>query len=249
MKKAVYRFGDNKAVFAEGMRAGIPIALGYLAVSFSLGIAAHNIGLSALQATLISFLCNASAGEKAAFDMIAVNASYIEMAVMVFIANARYLLMSCALSQRMEYGLSIGHRLAIGSVVVDEIFGVTIARNGYVNPYYCYGAMALAVPAWSLGTLLGAVAGDLLPALLVSAFSVALYGMFIAIIIPPARRDRIVALLIALCFGLSYAASTLPYLRDIPSGTRTIILTAGISAAAALLFPHIEESEIADNDA
>lgn len=232
---------DNKKVFREGMRDGLPIGLGYFAVSFSLGIMAKRAGLNPFQSFFASLLCNASAGEYAAFSLIMVQASYLEVALITFIANARYLLMSCALSQKMKPELSLWHRLAIGYDVTDEIFAITIGRKGFVNPYYNYGAIVVAAPSWAIGTALGCLAGNLMPLRLVSAFSVALYGMFLAIIIPPAKKDRVIGVLVLICFASSYLAGCLPVVSELSSGTRTIVLTVVLSAAAAWLFPREQD--------
>lgn len=235
---------ENRALFIRGMRNGLPIGLGYLAVSFSLGIAARSAGLSAAQGFLVSLLCNASAGEYVGFTIIAAGASYIEMAIATFIANMRYLLMSCALSQRMAPGTSLLHRLVVGFDITDEVFGITIARPGYINPVYTYGAMVTSIPFWATGTALGVIAGNLLPVRLVSAFSVALYGMFLAVIIPPARKDKVIMAIVPICFAASFAAAKLiPFLSRLADGTRTIILTVIIAAAAALLFPREDGEE------
>lgn len=233
----------SRRVLYEGMRDGFPIALGYFAVSFSLGIAARNAGLTPMQGFWASLLNNASAGEYAAFTLIAAKASYWEVAVITLIANARYLLMSCALAQRFAPETPFFHRLIVGYDVTDEIFGITIARPGYLNPYYTYGAILLAAPAWAIGTALGIMAGNALPLRIVSALSVALYGMFLAIIIPPARKNRIVAGLVALSFALSFACEYLPGVAVLSSGTRTILLTVLISGAAAVLFPVKQEAD------
>ncbi len=229
---------QRTAALREGVRDGIPIALGYLAVSFALGIAARNAGLSAFQGFLASLLNNASAGQYAGFSLIAVGAPYWEVALITLVANARYLLMSCALSQKFAPDTPFFHRLLVGYDVTDEIFGITIARPGALDPFYTYGAMLVAMPGWALGTALGVLAGNLLPARAVSALSVALFGMFLAVIIPPARRDRVIAALVGIGFAASFAASKwLP----LAAGTRTIVLTVGISALAALLFPLRQE--------
>ena len=233
----------SRRVLYEGMRDGFPIALGYFAVSFSLGIAARNAGLTPMQGFWASLLNNASAGEYAAFTLIAAKATYWEVAVITLIANARYHLMSCALAQRFAPETPFFHRLIVGYDVTDEIFGITIARPGYLNPYYTYGAILLAAPAWAIGTALGIMAGNALPLRIVSALSVALYGMFLAIIIPPARRNRIVAGLVALSFALSFACEYLPGVATLSSGTRTILLTVLISGAAAVLFPVKQEAD------
>ena len=223
-------YAFSRKVFCEGMRDGVPIALGYFAVSFSLGIAARTAGFTPLQG----------------FALIASGATYLEVAIITLIANARYLLMSCALAQRFAPGTPFFHRLIIGYDVTDELFGITIARPGYLNPFYTYGAIALAAPAWASGTALGIIAGNLLPLRAVSALSVALYGMFLAIIIPPARKDKIVAALVAISFALSFACTYLPGISALSDGTRTIILTVAISCAGALLFPIKTQSEEAE---
>ena len=232
----------SRRVFCDGIRDGFPIALGYFAVSFSLGIAARNAGLTPMQGFWASLLNNASAGEYAAFTLIAAKATYLEVAIITLIANARYLLMSCALAQRFSPETPFFHRLLIGYDVTDELFGITIARPGYLTPCYTYGAILLAAPAWAIGTALGIVAGNALPLRVVSALSVALYGMFLAIIIPPARKDRVVAALVLLSFVLSFACSYLPGVAALSDGTRTILLTVLISCGAAVLFPVTPEA-------
>lgn len=234
----------SRQALQDGMRDGIPIGLGYFAVSFSLGIAAKNAGLTPFQGFLASLLCNASAGEYAGFTLIAAGATYLELAIVTLIANARYLLMSCAMSQRLDPDMPGFHRPLMAFHITDELFGIAIARPGCLNPFYSYGAVLVAAPCWAIGTALGAIAGGLLPLRLVSAFSVALYGMFLAVIIPAARQSKVIAGLIALCFAASYGAAHLPVVSRISGGTRTIILTVVLSAAAALLFPkNTEEDE------
>ena len=232
----------SKKHFLRGLRDGIPIGLGYFAVSFGIGISAHNAHLSIFQGFLLSFLNNASSGEYGGITIIAADSGLWAMALMMLVVNARYLLMSCALTQRFAPGTPFFHRLIIAYDVTDELFGITIARSGYLNPFYTYGAIVLAAPAWSVGTALGIMAGNVLPLRVVSALSVALYGMFLAIIIPPARKDKVVAALVAISFALSFAGSYLPVVSSMSSGTRTIILTVVISSAAAILFPRKTEA-------
>ena len=235
-----------KIEFKEGMKDGIPIGMGYFAVSFSLGVAARNAGLTAFQGFLASLLNNASAGEYAGFTVIAANSGYLEMVLMTLIANARYLLMSCALSQKFAPNTPLRHRLLVGFDVTDEIFGITIARPGILNPYYTYGAIVIAIPCWSGGTALGVIAGNLLPIRAVSALSVALFGMFLAIIIPPAKKNRVLAIFVMISFIASFTAAKLPYTAQLSGGTRTIILTVLISAIAAAMFPINEEETAHD---
>lgn len=239
----------NSRAFVEGMRDAIPIGLGYFAVAFSLGIAAKDAGLTPFQGFLASLTNNASAGEFAAFSSIAANASYLEIAIVTLIANARYLLMSCAVSQRLAPGTSIWHRICMAYDITDELFAIAIARPGYMNPYYTYGAVLTAAPGWATGTAIGIMAGNLLPAIITNALSVALYGMFLAVVIPPARKDKVIAGVVVFSFLASYLASRLPVLSNLSGGTRTIVLTIVICSAAALLFPVKQEKEETNHDA
>ena len=230
-------------VFAQGARDGIPIGLGYFAVAFSLGIAAKASGLDPFQAFLASLLTIASAGEYAAFTFIGAGASYLEMAAVIFIANCRYILMSCSMSQRMDPSTSTGHRIGMGAFITDEIFGASISREGFLDPLYTYGLASTSVLPWALGTMLGVIAGNLLPETAVTALSVSIYGMFLAIIVPPAKKDRVILGSVLVSFMLSWAAGRLPFMSGISEGTRILILTVLISSAAALLFPVSEEAE------
>lgn len=221
----------------QGAHDAIPVGLGYFAVAFSLGIICRSSGLTVFQGFLASLLNNTSAGEFAAITLIGTNASYMEIALVTLIANARYMLMSCALSQRLEPGQSFLHRLGIAFAVTDELFGIAIARKGYLEPAYYYGAMAVAIPGWSLGTACGIIAGSALPERIVSALSVALFGMFLAIIIPPARESRVILTVVLTSFIASFVATYVEPLAQLTGGTRTIILTVLIAAGAAWFSP------------
>ena len=164
-------------------------------------------------------------------------AGYLEVAVMEAVANARYLLMSFSLSQKLRPETGLLHRFIIGWYVTDEVFCVSISAPGYLNPFYTYGAIALACPGWALGTCLGVVMGNILPAAVVRALSVGLYGMFIAIFVPPSKKSRTVCLLVLVSMALSYAFARIPAFAGISEGIRTIILTVLLSAAAAVLAP------------
>lgn len=228
---------ENKICFRHGMRDGSPIALGYFAVAFTLGIAARNAGLSALQALVASALNNASAGEYAGFALIAAGSTYWETAIMTLVVNARYLLMSCALSQKLKSDTPLRHRMLIAYDVTDEIFGICVAQPGHLNPWYAYGAIVVAIPGWALGTYFGVIMGNVLPTRVVSALSVGLYGMFLAIIIPPARKNRVIAGVVAAGFAASYLANRLTLLDGLSTGMKTIILTIALALLAAVLFP------------
>lgn len=223
------------------MKDGLPIGTAYFAVAFSLGISASSAGLTAFQGFMASLLTAASAGQYAGFAVIAEHGPYIEMVLMTVVASARYLLMSCALSQRLSEDLPLGHRVGLAFYLTDEIFGITIARPGMVNPVYTYGADLVAAPLWAAGTALGIVLGNVLPLRLVSALSVALYGMFLAIVIPPAREDKTVLGVVAVSFAASWLFGVIPGVSALSAGSRIIILTVLISAAAAAFFP-VEEA-------
>ncbi|MBQ6986217.1 MAG: AzlC family ABC transporter permease [Oscillibacter sp.] len=226
---------EHRQSLANGARDGVPIGLGYFAVAFSLGIAARNAGMSAVQGFFLSFFGMASAGEYAAITVIAADAAYVEMALVTLIANARYLLMSFALSQRFDPAAPLRHRLLVGYSITDELFGIAVAQPKPLDPWYCYGSYLVAIPCWATGTAVGVVAGNLLPGRVVSALSVALFGMFIAVVVPPAKQDKVVGLFALLSFAASFTASRL--LPALSGGTRTILLTLLLSGLAAALFP------------
>lgn len=232
---------DRIKAFRNGVRDGVPIALGYFAVAFTLGIACRNIGLSALQSTVMSAANVTSAGEFAALGLMAGGAAYWEMALSQLVINLRYMLMSCALSQKLPPDTPWFHRLLVGYGVTDEIFGISISVPGRLNPFYTYGAVSIAAPSWAFGTMLGVILGNVLPTRIVVALSIALYGMFIAIIIPPARKDSLLGLLILTSMAASWFFARVSLFDSISGGMKVIILTVIISGVAAVLFPVREE--------
>lgn len=232
---------SNGSQFRYGLKDGVPIGLGYLAVSFTFGIMARGAGLDTWQSVAMSFTNLTSAGQFAALGIIQAGAPFVEMAVAQLIINLRYCLMSCSLSQKLESGIPSFHRFLMAYGVTDEIFGVSVCRPGMLSPFYNYGLICVAVPGWTLGTLLGAISGDLLPARLLSALNVALYGMFLAVVIPPAKGNRILTGVILASMALSFLFTRIPALDHISSGFKIIILTIMIAGAAAILFPLKEE--------
>ena len=231
----------NKSAFQKGLKDGIPIGLGYFAVSFTFGIMAIQAGLSAWQAVLISLTNLTSAG----IGIIAAGGSLWEMALTQLVINLRYCLMSFSLSQKLEKGVSNGHRLAVAFGVTDEIFGVSASQEGRISPWYNYGVMCVAIPGWTLGTLAGAVSGNLLPDFLVSALSVAIYGMFLAVIIPPAKKNRAVLGVVIGAMAVSTLFATVPVLNKVSTGFVIIITTVLVAGIAAYFCP-IEEKKEAD---
>ena len=236
---------NNFTLFKRGFRNGIPIFLGYLAVSFTFGISARSAGLTSLQAILMSATNLTSAGQFAALSIISASAGYIEMALTQLVINLRYCLMSSSLSQRFDEKMKPYHRFLISFGVTDEIFGVSSAYvQQNVPPAYCYGLIAASWPGWVLGTALGCLSGSLLPQNILNALGVALYGMFIAIIVPPAKNNKVLLGLVTISMLLSLVFAVTPILKEISSGFRVIILTVLIAGVAAWLFPVKEEGEV-----
>ncbi|NBH72599.1 branched-chain amino acid ABC transporter permease [Clostridiaceae bacterium] len=235
--------------FLRGMKAGLPIGMGYFAVAFTLGIAARKAGLSSVQAGFMSATMLASAGQFAGFGALASGAGYLEMVVTEIVVNLRYLLMSGALSQKVMRDKPFFHRLLMAYGVTDEIFAVSMGVPGRLHPCYMYGAAATAAPGWVMGTVLGALLGMVLPARAMSAMGVALYGMFLAIVIPPAKKSRIIAGVVVGSMAVSALFAGMPGLKQISSGFQVIILTILISGAAAVLFPVQEGKEETEDEA
>ena len=232
---------ENKKWYLMGLREGVPIGLGYFAVGFTLGIAAKNAGITAFQMGLMSFMLHASAGQFAAITVIAGQSGYFAMFLTQLVINIRYLLMSAALSQKISPDTSLGKRMLLSYFVTDEIFGVSASVKGELNPFYNFGAISIGSPAWLLGTVLGVLVGNIMPPDLTTALSVALYGMFLAVVIPASRESRTVAAVVAVSMAASLIFNLVPILAGISGGTKIIILTVGIAAIAAVIRPVADE--------
>lgn len=215
--------------------------MGYFAVSFALGIAARNIGMTGMQSLVMSAGMVASAGEFAAIQLLSSGAGVVEMILTCIVVNLRYFLMSCSLTQKLSPKTRFVHRFFLSYCITDEIFGLSSAVKGYLCPFYTYGITVTSVAGWSAGTVLGVLVGNILPSRVVTALSVSLYGMFLAIIIPPARKDHFIGILVAISMLASFLFSILPGLRLISSGFRVIILTLLLAGAAAVIHPIEEE--------
>ncbi len=226
--------------FNKGFKDAFPVFLGYFGVSFSLGIAAKNAGLTAFQASLMSLLNSTSAGQAAAIEIIGRGGSYIELAVSQIVINMRYLLMSAALTLRVS-SQKTSERLLMSMGITDEIFGLSYNQELPLSPFYTFGCYCMALPGWVAGTFLGVTLGNILPATVVSSLSMALYSMFIAIVLPPAKKNHIVAVIVFVSMLLSWLFSVL--FPVVSGGMRVIILTVVISAIAAWLFPVKEEDK------
>lgn len=227
--------------FTRGMAHGIPIALGYLSVSFGFGIKAVQEGLTTLTATIISALNLTSAGQAAGVDIIAAGGTLIEMALVQLTINIRYSLMAISLSQKLDNKFTLPHRIAASYGITDEIFAVCSAQKEPVTPAYMYGMILIAFAGWVSGTALGSAAGELLPASISSAMGIVLYGMFLAIIVPPARKSVSVLAVVSAAAGISVLFRFV--LTEISSGFAVIISAIIAAAAGAVLFPVKEDAE------
>lgn len=223
--------------FVKGLKHGLPIGLGYLSVSFTFGMKAVADGLTPMQAVVISMANLTSAGQFAGLPLMVGGASMMEMALTQLIINLRYALMSLSLSQHLESDMTTPRRMLFAFANTDEIFAVASAQPEKVGHYYLYGLMVMPFLGWSLGTLLGAVAGQMLPVFFRTALGIAIYGMFLAIILPPARREKPVRAVVCLAVALSLCFRYIPVLSGLSSGFVIIICAVAASAAGALLFP------------
>lgn len=230
-----------KTTFLQGIRHGVPIALGYLSVSFAFGIQAVSGGLTPLQAVLISMMNVTSAGQLAGLNLMLQGGSLMQMALSQLTINLRYALMSLSLSQRLDGSMTTPHRMLFAFCNTDEIFAVASSQPGKVGKWYLYGLMLTPYFGWALGTWLGAVAGTLLPQFVRTALGIAIYGMFIAIVVPPAREKRAVAVVVALAAGLSLCIRYIPALSFIGSGYAIILCAVIAAGVGAALFPLEEE--------
>ncbi len=221
----------------EGLRLGLPIGLGYFAVAFSLGIIAKKAGLTVSIGFMSSFFTRASAGEYGVYTLVAAGATYAELVAMCLVTNLRYTLMSAALSQKLSPATRWYHRLLMACCITDEIFGISIAHPGYTPPVFTYSAAFISTIFWASGCAVGIMAGGMLPASIVAALSVALYGMFLAIIVPPGRQDRNVLYTLIVSFLLSGLCTIVPVVNTWSSGMRTVVLTVLIASVAAWLKP------------
>lgn len=229
-----------KSDFFKGMSHGIPISLGYLSVSFGFGIKAVGAGLSVLSASVISASNLTSAGQTAGVDIISAGGTLIEMILVQLTINIRYSLMALSLSQRLDKRFTFPHRLIASYGITDEIFAVCSAQKQRLTPPYMYGMIFISAVGWILGTALGATAGQLLPESLSSALGIVLYGMFMAVIIPPSRKQKSVLAVVAVSAVISGFFRYV--ITEMSSGFAVIISAVTASAIGALVFP-VKDSE------
>lgn len=223
--------------FLRGLRDGLPICLGYIPVAFAFGIFAVSSGIPILETVLISMTNTTSAGQLAAVPIMAGGGGLVELAVSQLIINLRYSLMSVSLSQKFSPAVKFLDRLLIAFVNTDEVFAVASGQKEELGPRYFYGLILTPYLGWSLGTLVGAVAGDVLPAAAVSALGIAIYGMFLAIIIPAAKKSRPTALCMLVAVSIGIAFRFVPVLSSVSDGFVIIICAVTASALLAWLVP------------
>lgn len=233
---------SSKLKARHGFRDGLPIGLGYLSVSFGFGISAVARGLSPLAAILISMTNLTSAGQVAGLSVIVASGAVIEMIMTQLIINLRYSLMGLSLTQKLDKSFNTFHRMAVSFFITDEIFAVSSSKDS-VNTRYMYSLGVLPYIGWALGTLLGAVAGSILPADISSALGIAIYGMFVAIIVPPAKKERGILFAIVISAALSCILKYVPLFSFVTQGFAVIVCAVAAAILAALLFPVKEDEE------
>lgn len=227
----------SKLKFKTGVKDGLPIGLGYLSVSFAFGVKASLLQVPLLITLMISMTNLTSAGQLAGLDIIATTGTFIEIILTQLIINSRYFLMSLTLSQKTDSSFSLSKRLLCSAFITDEIFAVSISKPQQINTKYFLGLALLPYIGWATGTLLGAIAGSILPAFIANALGIALYAMFIAIIIPPSTKELGVFFAVLLSSGLSCAFYFIPVLNNISSGISIIITAVLSSLIIAIIFP------------
>lgn len=235
---------ENQALtFKKGLKDGLPICLGYISVSFAFGMTATQGGLPVWVALLISMTNLTSAGQFAGMELILSGGLYIEIAVTTFVINIRYMLMSLSLSQKIDEAMTTLQRWVLSFGVTDEIFAVAMQQNGSINARYFSGLIAMPYIGWTIGTLLGGTATSLLPMELRTALGIVIYGMFLAIIIPPAKKSLPVLKVIIIAAVLSCIFKWTPGLSRISSGWVIIVCAVIASTYAALRYP-VDDVEV-----
>ena len=234
--------------FKDGFKKGIPIGVGYLAVSFTFGIWAVESGVPIWMTILISITNLTSAGQFAGTGLMVAGASFFEIGLSVFVINIRYMHMSLALTQKLAKRTRIGQKLIFGYAVTDEVFAIASTREKEVTAHYMFGLISTPILGWTLGTALGAITGSILPERLADAMGIALYAMFIAIIIPPAKKSRPILGAIAISIVITCVLRYVPIFNFITEGFAMIIATVLAAGIMAKIAPIKDDNKI-DEDA
>lgn len=231
----------NWNAYRTGVNRGLPVGVGYFSVSFGFGAMAAAQGIKALDAALISVTNLTSAGQFAGLTLIVAAAGLWELILTQIVINSRYALMSLALSQKMGEKIGILPRLFIAFFNTDEIFALAMAEKNQLTVPFMLGLGTTPILGWTAGTLCGALAGSVLPLAVRTALGVMLYGMFIAIVVPPARQERPVLVTVVLALVFSCLFTWVPGLKDVSAGISIVICTVAAAAICAWLFPIAEE--------
>ncbi len=234
-------YEEDDRAFLRGFRDAFPIFVSYFTVSLAVGINAKNAGLSVLQSGLMSFLNLTSTGQAAGIEIIKNHGAFLELALSQIAINLRYLLMGTALAVRLRPGQSLGRRLLVSIGITDEIFALSASGPKPLSPLYVFGCYCMSMPGWTIGTMIGAALGNILPLSVVSALSIALYAMFTYLVIEPAKKSRILVGLVIVSMLMSLLTDRL--LPALSFGMKVIILTVVIATVASILFPIAEEEE------
>ncbi len=232
----------KKQEFLEGVRDGLPICLGYFSVSMAFGLTAVLSGIPLWAAVVISLTNLTSAGQFAGMNLIVAGGAMMEIGLTTLIINIRYFLMSISVSQKVEQKMTMKERMAVAFGITDEIFAVSVQRNHELTTAYMAGLILISLLGWTGGTFVGGAVTSIMPPALSNAMGIALYGMFIAIIVPPAREHKNVLFAVTLAIAASVACKYLPGLKNLSSGWTIILVTLVVCTVAAWLFP-VEESE------
>lgn len=229
--------------YEEGLKDGLPIGLGYFSVSFSFGIMAVSSGLSWWQAVLISMSNLTSAGQVAGVGIMAAAGTWLEMAITTFIINLRYALMSISLSQKCDSTMNTPSRILCSYFITDEIFGVSSGKDKPINRIYMLGLATLPFWGWTLGTLFGGVCGNILPAIVTDSLAIGIYGMFVAIVLPVAKKNKAIAIVSIISVLLSVVFYYVPFLHAHVSSGFAIIICSVAAALIGVFFIPVNEKE------
>lgn len=233
--------------FKKGFRDGIPICIGYFSVAFAFGIFSVDSGLSVFQATLISLVNMTSAGQLAGVPIITGGGTLTELVLSQLVINSRYALMSVSISQKFSSRVKLKDKLLIAFANTDEVFAVAHSNRGEIGKKYMWGLMIPPIIGWTSGTLAGAIAGNILPEAIISALGLAIYGMFVAIVVPVAKKEKATALCVLVAIALSCAFYFAPVLKEIPAGFTIIICSVAASALFAVIAPIHTDEEVEKN--
>ncbi len=234
--------------YLAGLKGGLPIGLGYLSVSFGFGISVISQGLAEMWAVIISMTNLTSAGQLAGVGVIVASGTLVEMALSQLVINIRYSLMGIALTQKLDSRYSTLHRFITSFGITDEIFAVAASQKGKIGPKYMYGLITLPYICWTMGTVVGVLAGNVLPASVTAALGIAIYSMFVAIVVPVAKTDKGILLTVIVSCAISCILYYVPLFKAVSQGFSIIICAVLASVIAAVVMPLKQDEEGQSNE-